>query len=93
MTELEKGKPAAAVTEAETAFFQFANALFAGAVSAGSLQGQAYLSPKPWQILDLSFPRPVVRMTFFSERRARATCETMNAKARRERFKVVWMGA
>ncbi|WP_244424751.1 hypothetical protein [Methylobacterium nodulans] len=93
MSEPKNEKPAPEMNKAESVFFQFAHALFTGAVSADSLQGQAPLAPKPWQILDISFPRPIVRMTFFSERRARATCETMNAKARRERFKVAWMGA
>ncbi|ACL58686.1 hypothetical protein Mnod_3780 [Methylobacterium nodulans ORS 2060] len=92
MSEPNNEKPAPEMNESEKVLFPFANVLD-GTVSADSLQGQAHLSPKPWQILDLSFPRPIVRMTFFSERQARATCESMNAKARRERFKVVWMGA
>lgn len=79
-------------TTAGMAFSPFAGALGSG-MPADTLQGGVRLSPKLWQILDRNFPDPLVRMTFFSERQARAACETMNAKARRQRFEVVWMGA
>ncbi|MFE1602634.1 hypothetical protein [Methylobacterium sp. ID0610] len=71
---------------------QPANVVSGREIAASNREDQARFCPKLWKILDMSFPDPLVRMTFSSERQARVACETMNAKARRERFEVVWMG-